>query len=240
GNLVRVEDADGWVTEYTYDERHRLVRQRLGTGLTFFYRYDRSDRCVETWGEYPGMTDPALAPDLPETLRDGQTRARGIHHVVIEYDEDGGSTAYDSVRFQRYFAEENGTISNAVNGSGGVTTRPLHEEGRDVEKIDRLGRSSKYDQHVLDNDARKHYGDLRRSRHGGGARRRGAPPPRLRCSGERGGVRPEPCGRARDRDRSGRQHLASDLGAPRRGPGAHRSRRGPLSVSVRRPRQLHL
>jgi len=160
GNLVRVEDADGWVTEYTYDERHRLVRQRLGTGLTFFYRYDRSDRCVETWGEYPGMTDPALAPDLPETLRDGQTRARGIHHVVIEYDEDGGSTAYDSVRFQRYFAEENGTISKAVNGSGGVTTRRLDEEGRVVEKIDPLGRSRKYDHDVLGNVTREVYGDL--------------------------------------------------------------------------------
>ncbi len=148
GNLSSVVDADGFRTEYRYDERHRLTEQRLPTGLVFYFRYDSQDRCVETWGAYPGGVDPALVEDAPAVLADNVTPAKGIHHLVLEYGDDGESTAFDSVRMQRYFADGH-KITKAVNGLGGVTTRHSDEEGRTREKLDPLSRRTTYEHDEL-------------------------------------------------------------------------------------------
>src|SRR5262249_16309934 len=71
GNLVAATDADGHTTRYAYGDAHELTVHEYPSGLTFQYKYDRKLRCIETWGEYPGRNDPALAADLPKVLADG-------------------------------------------------------------------------------------------------------------------------------------------------------------------------
>lgn len=155
GNLVAAADADGHVTAYAYDDEHRLTRLEYPSGLVYHYVYDRRDRCVETWGEYPGRTDPALAPDLPGVLRDG-TRAKGIHHCRLEYSDDGSYTeVVDSVRIRRYFAGPNGVVAKSVNALGGVTTRQFDDRGRVTAQIDAAGGTWTYEYDDLDKIVRE-------------------------------------------------------------------------------------
>ena len=128
GNLVAVADADGNTMRYAYDDDHRLTRLEYPSGLVFYFRYDKTGRCVETWGDYPGAVDPALARDLPAVLSDGQTRARGIYHNKLLH-RAGYTEVTDSVRVQRFFEGPGGTVAKAVDGRGGVTTRTYTEEG---------------------------------------------------------------------------------------------------------------
>jgi RHS repeat-associated protein len=141
GDLVQVTDADGFVTRHQYDDDHRLLQTTHPTGLTFHFRYDERGRGVETWGDFGGATDPALADDVPAFLADGSTPARGIYHVRLTFFDDGTSEVVDSVRFQRYLgsATEPGTIQKAVDARGAVTSRVLDELGREIAHEDPLG-----------------------------------------------------------------------------------------------------
>ncbi|WP_437873244.1 DUF6531 domain-containing protein [Sorangium sp. So ce363] len=82
GDLVAAIDAAGHEHRYEYDEEHRLIRRREPGGLVAQFRYDDRGRCVETWCERPG--NDALDRELPDTLDDGETRAKGFCHVKIE------------------------------------------------------------------------------------------------------------------------------------------------------------
>jgi len=117
GNLVAAIDAEGYATRYQYDEEHRLTREIDRCGLAFCFLYDRRGRCVETWGEYPGKRDPSLAEDVPPVLADGTTRARGVHHVRIQY---GGRYAEvaDSTQVRRYFGNAHGLVQKKLVGFG--------------------------------------------------------------------------------------------------------------------------
>jgi RHS repeat-associated protein len=143
--LVEHVDVEGAVTRYEYDDNERITLLRYPTGLVFHFRYDGAGRCIETWGEYPGRTDPALAPELPKVLADGQTRARGIYHVKIEFGDDGYSEVVDSVRILRFFADQaTGMIAKAVAPDGGVTTRSFDDAGNIASRMDPEGATASY------------------------------------------------------------------------------------------------
>jgi hypothetical protein len=127
GNLAAAVDADGNATIYEYDAEHCLVAYRLPTVLRFHFRYDEAGRGVETWGELPDG-DLCLDDGLPDTLADGRTRARGIHHVKIDYGPGGYSEVVDATCVFRYFGNEHGKVDKAVAG-GKVFSRTYDARG---------------------------------------------------------------------------------------------------------------
>jgi RHS repeat-associated protein len=143
GDLVRVEDADGHATHYTYED-HLLTSWRDATGLTFHFRYDRERRCIETWGDYPGGKDHSLAEDVPALLADGVTRAKGIFHVKLDFDPNGYSEVADSLQVKRYFGNEFGKLDKAVQ-AGGVYTRTFDERGNVRSLTDPLGATTSWE-----------------------------------------------------------------------------------------------
>ncbi|MFT3769640.1 MAG: RHS repeat-associated core domain-containing protein [Minicystis sp.] len=118
GNLVAVVDAEGNATRYAYDDAHRLTRETDRCGLAFCFVYDHAGRCIETWGEYPGRRDPSLAEDVPVTLADGRTRARGVHHVRLDYHEGRYTEVADSTQIRRYFGNRYGLADKRIEGFG--------------------------------------------------------------------------------------------------------------------------
>lgn len=130
GRLVSATDADGHVWQYRYDDDNRLLEMRLPTGLSFHYLYDRTGRCVETWGADRNGSDPALSADVPELLADGKTRAKGILHAKLDYLDDDTTEVVDSVRVQRFTADASGGVATGVSAGGGVTTREYDDRGQ--------------------------------------------------------------------------------------------------------------
>jgi RHS repeat-associated protein len=139
GDLIAVTDADGDVTRFAYD-RHLLTQEREPTGLTWHFIYDHSDRCIETWGDYPGRQDPALSARLPMLLADGVTRLKGVRHVRITFFDDDTSEVADPYTVARYFGNPDGTISKAVEGA--VSTRTFDEFGNVASLTDPTGGES--------------------------------------------------------------------------------------------------
>ena len=137
GNLTSATDADGHTTYFGYDNDHRMTTMEYPNGLVFHFVYDDGDRCIETWGSYPGREDPALAEGLDETLVDG-TPAKGIYHCKLFFDGDY-SDMYDSRRMVRTEAGPMGMAGMSVNGVGGVTTRKFDLDGRVIAKVDANG-----------------------------------------------------------------------------------------------------
>lgn len=138
GDLVLAEDADGQVTAYAYGDDHLLSSHRSPTGLTFSFRYDGAQRCVETWGEYPGRPDPALDASVPALLADGVTRARGVFHVRLHYAGDDYVEVADSLTVQRFSTNAFGKLDKAVSGTG-VHTRTYDSRGNIASYTDPVG-----------------------------------------------------------------------------------------------------
>lgn len=138
GDLVSVTDADGHATQYAYYDEHLLESYTDPTGLTFHFLYDDRHRCVETWGDYPGRADPALARDLPRYLADHTTVAKGIFHVKLDFHPDGYSEVVTSSEVQRFFADASGNITKAISG-GSVTTRSYDDRGHEIARTDPMG-----------------------------------------------------------------------------------------------------
>jgi RHS repeat-associated protein len=164
GHLGAVIDAEGHATRYEYDNDHRLTRETDRTGLSFCFVYDRAGRCVETWGEHPGRRDPSLAEDVPTVLADG-AKARGIHHVRLDYHPGRYTEVADSTQITRYFGNVHGLVDKQVNGTGveesacdarglviaemdgeaAVTRTTRDPRGRVAMVIDPLGRVTRYE-----------------------------------------------------------------------------------------------
>ncbi|XXY55226.1 DUF6531 domain-containing protein [Sorangium sp. So ce269] len=153
GNLAKVIDADGHATAYTYDDDHRLSSYRLPTGLVFFFRYDREGRGIETWGEHESGVDPCLEDDLPELLADGHTRAKGIHHVKIDYGPHGYSEVADAACAFRYFGNAHGKADKAV-ANGRVFTRTYDARGHLTSYTDAVGATTRWERDLLGNETR--------------------------------------------------------------------------------------
>ena len=143
GNLIAAVDAEGKARRYAYDERHRLLGHTDRCGLTFHFRYDRDGRCVEGWGAHVDGHDPALAEDVPEHLADGTTRARGVHHVKLEYHSDGYVEASTSRQTRQYFANAFGTLDKIVS-AGGVVSAEYDQHGLLTSEQDALGGVTQY------------------------------------------------------------------------------------------------
>jgi YD repeat-containing protein len=165
GNLTAAFDAEGHATRYAYDDEHRLTRETDRTGLAFCFTYDRRGRCTETWGERPGGRDPSLAEDVPATLANRRTRARGVHHVCFDYGSNRYTEVVDSTQIRRYFGnrhglaskwvegasveeatyDERGLLLAHVDGEGAVTTYERDARGRVTRIMKPLGRVTTYD-----------------------------------------------------------------------------------------------
>ncbi|WP_437804434.1 RHS repeat-associated core domain-containing protein [Sorangium sp. So ce693] len=137
GDLIEAIDADGYSTRYGYDEHHRLQRLEYPSGIVFHFVYDDEGSCIETWGNYPGHADAALASEAPPVLRDGHP-AKGIYHCRFVYDGDY-TEVVDSVRLQRFFRGPADEIGKAVNARGGVTARVFDERERMISLTDPTG-----------------------------------------------------------------------------------------------------
>jgi RHS repeat-associated protein len=149
GNLAAVFDAEGHAARYQYDEEHRLTRKSDREGLVFSFVYDRAGRCVEAWGEYPGRRDPSLAEDVHATLADG-TRARGVHHVRLDYHAGRYTEVTDSTQVRRYFGNRHGLVDKRIDGPG-VEESAYDDRGLLLARMDGEGAVTRYER-----DARGH------------------------------------------------------------------------------------
>jgi RHS repeat-associated protein len=143
GNLAAVFDAEGHAARYQYDEEHRLTRKSDREGLVFSFVYDRAGRCVEAWGEYPGRRDPSLAEDVPATLADG-TRARGVHHVRLDYHAGRYTEVADSTQVRRYFGNRHGLVDKRIDGPGVEESR-YDDRGLLLAHMDGEGAITRYE-----------------------------------------------------------------------------------------------
>ncbi|WP_437534767.1 RHS repeat-associated core domain-containing protein [Sorangium sp. So ce726] len=153
GNLAKVTDADGHATAYVYDDDHRLVSYRLPTGQVFLFRYDDEGRGVESWGEHESGIDPCLADDLPEFLADRRTRAKGIHHVKVEYGPHGYSEVADAACTFRYVGNEHGKADKAV-ANGRVFARTYDARGHLTSYTDAMGATTRWERDLFGNETR--------------------------------------------------------------------------------------
>ena len=153
GNLAAAFDAEGRATRYAYDDEHRLICESDRCGLAFHFVYDRAGRCVETWGDYPGKRDPSLAEGLPTRLADGTTRARGIHHVRLDYGADHYTEVADSREVRRYFGNRHGLVDKSVEG-GGVVTAMYDAHGHLLARMDAVEAVTRYERDARGREVR--------------------------------------------------------------------------------------
>jgi YD repeat-containing protein len=141
GDLIADTDAEGCVTQYTYED-HRLTSRTTPEGMTFYFHYDERGRCVETWGTHPNPARLGLAKDVPDALADG-TKAKGVYHTTFLYGEDGYAEAADSATVHRYFGNAFGKVDKAVTGSS-VFTRTYDENGNLLSFTNPLGATTTF------------------------------------------------------------------------------------------------
>ena len=128
GNLASVTDAEGFTAGYSYDG-HLMTEHRSVSGLSYCYRYDGGTaraRCVESWGEFIGKVDPALAKLFPVRPAGRDTRKlKGINHVRLTYLESQRYTEVENGLggVTRYFGDELGRAVKIVDAAGGVTEK---------------------------------------------------------------------------------------------------------------------
>ncbi len=163
GDLVRVMDVGGAVTDYRYDEAHYLVEERTPSGVVYHFRYevgpDNKKRCVETWGELPGRD---ILAELGGGERLAPPDAKGIYHVRLGYnpasrettltDEEGLLHRYEGNSLglvtshvdplgntRRYTYDAIGKLTSITSPLGSVRRFTYDVMGRPVGALDPLG-----------------------------------------------------------------------------------------------------
>jgi RHS repeat-associated protein len=147
GRLVLATSATGHETRYAYGKNGLLELVITPEGRRTHYRYDAEGRAVETWIDAVGGGEPSLASWLPETLADGQTPARGAHHVRFEYGPDC-IQVIDSRRVDRYDLNAGGRPDKVVNGAS-VHSYELDESGHTLSYTDPLEATTTYERNNL-------------------------------------------------------------------------------------------
>lgn len=131
GLLLAVEDAEALVTQFSYDDEHRMTLRQDPGGYAFSWVYDDHDRCIETRGS-DGLWAQKMAyfPARKETHQE----------------QDGGRWIY------RYDANER--ITEIVQPDGTVRVRTLDAEGQVRVETDASGRDVEW----LYDEVGVHYG----------------------------------------------------------------------------------
>lgn len=127
GDLIAAVNADGAETRFTYQE-HRMVRLERPSGLVVYYRYDREHRCVESWADYGAERDPSLDAEVPDLLADGVTRAKGVHHIRLDFAAEGYVEIADSRQVKRVFTNESDT-ADKLDWGGSIHSNHFDEHG---------------------------------------------------------------------------------------------------------------
>lgn len=140
GDLVRVVDALGHAAGFAY-ENHRMVRETLRGGLSFYFEYDGwgpEARCVHTWGD-GGIYDHRLVYDAARattvvTNSCGETAVyragdRGVVREVV--DPRGGVSRYEHDAWLRRTAEIDplGQVTRLAYDARGNCTRIVGPDG---------------------------------------------------------------------------------------------------------------
>ncbi len=127
GELVRVANALGHATTFTYRDR-LLVRETDPNGLSFHFEYDHQRRCVHTWG-------------------DG-----GIYERRLVYDDEAGTTSVtDSRGFTRVHHHDGAVVHRVVDPLGGITQTLFDDDYRPLARVGPTGASSRYQYDELGN-----------------------------------------------------------------------------------------
>src|SRR5262245_24553458 len=121
-DLVRLVDAAGGVRAFTYDA-HLMVRETDRNGFSFYFAYDRDQRCVVTWVD-AGLLHRQLAYDA----------ALRVTRVV---DSRGATTLYH--------ANAMGLVERVVDGKGHEERRRYDDSGHLVARVDENGDTWLYD-----------------------------------------------------------------------------------------------
>jgi RHS repeat-associated protein len=140
GLLVTARDGYGYAVQYTYANR-LLTSVRTAEGMATIFRYDRRDRCIETWVENAGG-DPSLDETVPRVLADGRTRAKGVLHCKFEFGSDGYCEMVDSRAVHRNFLR--GGLPTKSTLGGGVHDSKYDALGNLVEYLDPKGAKSEW------------------------------------------------------------------------------------------------
>ncbi|MEZ4371474.1 MAG: RHS repeat-associated core domain-containing protein [Polyangiaceae bacterium] len=142
-DLVEAANADGETSRFSYTPEHRLEWQQQPSGLTFHYRYLPDGRCYESWGDFGAQPDASLSTSVPKFLADGTTKALGVHHVRIEYADDGYVEVVDSVQILRY--QMGGAGATLSVSDGAVTTREFDEHRNLISRTEPDGAVTRYE-----------------------------------------------------------------------------------------------
>ncbi|MGK4000189.1 DUF6531 domain-containing protein [Sorangium sp. So ce1024] len=135
GDLVEATDPRGFTTRFSYVD-HLLTSETAPSGRTTHHVYDSRRRCIETWVDYPGGADPSLDAAIPDTLADRVTKAKGVLHCRMTYD-DGHVEVVTSREVRRYETNDLGKCRKAVV-AGGVSTNSYDRWGNLVQHTDPL------------------------------------------------------------------------------------------------------
>jgi RHS repeat-associated protein len=119
------------------------VKDKDRVGLTFHFKYDTKNRCIESWGDYDGKPDLSLADDVPKVLADGKTRAKGIHHCKFDYGQGKYTEVADSTRVDRFFGNPRGTLDKSIEG-GAVMTAAYDANGFQTARSNDAGATTRW------------------------------------------------------------------------------------------------
>ncbi|MEA2221942.1 MAG: hypothetical protein QOH83_318, partial [Solirubrobacteraceae bacterium] len=141
--LVVITERGGGVTIQEWDERSRIVRRLMPTGVTLTYAYDDADRMVESACSTGAVT---------------RMRYAGAERIPVEVvDPEGGVTTFavenglvtaivdpDGVEL-RFEHDTDGALVAAIDGDGNATRLQRDAAGRVIATISPLGRRTELD-----------------------------------------------------------------------------------------------
>lgn len=143
GRLAGASYPDGAQSEYGYHPNDLLAWREEPEAPRFHFLYDKEDRCKETWGTFRDPAQHGFATQLPATLADGVTPAKGVLHIKIQYYDEGYAEVADSVQVRRIQANDQARVDSSVS-NGAVTVREYDAYGNLASHTDALGHQTRW------------------------------------------------------------------------------------------------
>ena len=144
GNIVSIEDEEGAITKYEYDEDNRLVKVIEPNNAVTNYKYDEDgnlSKIVNPLGDYVIRQYDLTRQLVKEKDNKG-------HYRKYKYDLLGNiSEISDEMGRKEIFEYEKGTnhIKKHIDFNGACTIYSYDPNGNVVESIDEFGCSTKYE-----------------------------------------------------------------------------------------------